>query len=329
MRTKGSWGTVLPSSWLAAVLAGALAVTTPVAATVVGERTATEAAGSPGARLDPVRAAGGEVIGGGPRSPTPPADVVPATRVLAEHATLAPPRAPRPETEATGATGYDVVLVEPGLVARANPWPGARAIARVPVTSRYYQTPLRLWIEEVRARGAWGLVELPYAWPHREGWIRLEGVRVRHGDVLVRVDLSEHRVRVYRHERLVRTFPGATGAPASPTPPGDYVVTDRVAFTPGSSLGSFAFGISGIQPRLPAGWNGGDQLAIHGTNAPSTIGTSASAGCIRVSEAALDALLPLLRRGTPVLTPTVEGSSISAAADPGTCRPPGRTATGP
>jgi lipoprotein-anchoring transpeptidase ErfK/SrfK len=66
-------------------------------------------------------------------------------------------------------------------------------------------------------------------------------------------------------------------------------------------LGSFAFGISGIQPRLPAGWNGGDQLAIHGTNAPWTIGTSASAGCIRVSEAALDRLLPLLLQGTPVL----------------------------
>ena len=47
--------------------------------------------------------------------------------------------------------------------------------------------------------------------------------------------------------------------PARPRPRrrrGDYVVTDRVPFPAGSALGSFAFGISGIQPRLPAGWCG-------------------------------------------------------------------------
>jgi lipoprotein-anchoring transpeptidase ErfK/SrfK len=74
-----------------------------------------------------------------------------------------------------------------------------------------------------------------------------------------------------------------------------------VPFPAGSAYGSFAFGISGIQPRLPAGWTGGDQLAIHGTNAPWTIGTDASAGCLRASEATLAKLKPLLRLGTPVV----------------------------
>ena len=103
-----------------------------------------------------------------------------------------------------------------------------------------------------------------------------------------------------RGEILVRV-PGATGASVSPTPPGEYVVTDHVAFGAGSSLGSFAFGISGIQPNLPPGWSGGDQLAIHGTNDPSSIGRSVSAGCVRVSEWALDRFKPLLRQGTPVI----------------------------
>ena len=94
---------------------------------------------------------------------------------------------------------------------------------------------------------------------------------------------------------------GATGAPSSPTPVGRYFVTDRVPFGAGSALGSFAFGISGIQPHLPAGWSGGNQLAIHGTNDPSSIGRSASAGCVRVSERTLHRLLPLLRLGTPVV----------------------------
>ena len=94
--------------------------------------------------------------------------------------------------------------------------------------------------------------------------------------------------------------PGATGASYTPTPVGEYFVTDRVPFS-GGRYGTFAFGISGIQPRLPAGWTGGNQLAIHGTNNPSSIGRSASAGCVRVSEATLDRLIPLLRYGTPVI----------------------------
>jgi L,D-transpeptidase-like protein len=74
-----------------------------------------------------------------------------------------------------------------------------------------------------------------------------------------------------------------------------------VAFPRGGALGTFAFGISGIQTDLPAGWDGGDQLAIHGTDDPGSIGTSASAGCLRVSERVLDRLRPLLQPGTPVV----------------------------
>jgi lipoprotein-anchoring transpeptidase ErfK/SrfK len=118
--------------------------------------------------------------------------------------------------------------------------------------------------------------------------------------VQVQVDLSEHRITVTKFDRVLFGMPAATGAAASPTPVGEYFVTDRIAFS-GGSLGTFAFGISGIQPRLPAGWSGGNQLAIHGTNDPSSIGRSASAGCLRVSERSLDRLKPLLQLGTPVI----------------------------
>jgi lipoprotein-anchoring transpeptidase ErfK/SrfK len=78
-------------------------------------------------------------------------------------------------------------------------------------------------------------------------------------------------------------------------------VTDRVAFQGDGYLGSFALGLSGIQPNLPSGWTGGDQLAIHGTSDPSSIGRSVSAGCVRVSEATLDRLRRVVRLGTPVI----------------------------
>jgi lipoprotein-anchoring transpeptidase ErfK/SrfK len=171
----------------------------------------------------------------------------------------------------------------------------------VPAGSKYYGFPIVAWVEEVSADGRWGLVELPYTWPRREGWIRLAGLDRHTTQIRVEVDLSRHLVTVTRLGHVLFRAAGATGAPASPTPVGDYFVTDRVAFSSGSALGSFAFGISGIQPRLPAGWSGGDQLAIHGTNQPWSIGRSASAGCVRVSEATLARLRPLLRYGTPVV----------------------------
>jgi len=144
-------------------------------------------------------------------------------------------------------------------------------------------------------------VDVPYVADRTSGWIPLRGLDSSWTRVSVMADLSEHRISVRRGGNILFRAPAATGASTSPTPVGRYFVTDRVAFAEGSSLGTYAFGISGVQPRLPAGWSGGDQLAIHGTNAPWSIGRSASAGCLRVSERVLDRLKPLLRLGTPVI----------------------------
>jgi lipoprotein-anchoring transpeptidase ErfK/SrfK len=193
-----------------------------------------------------------------------------------------------------------LVRVPHTLAAYARPRAGASQVGVVPAGSKYYGIPIVAWVEAVSADGRWGRVELPYVWPRREGWIKLRGLRREVTRVRVEVDLSRHLVTVRKFGKVLFRAPGATGAPYTPTPVGEYFVTDRVPFS-GGSYGTFAFGISGIQPRLPAGWTGGNQLAIHGTNNPSSIGRSASAGCVRVSEATLDRLIPLLRYGTPVI----------------------------
>jgi hypothetical protein len=194
-----------------------------------------------------------------------------------------------------------LVRVPRTLPALARPRGGAAQVGVVPGGSKYYGFPIVAWVEEISADGRWGRVELPYTWPRREGWIWIRGLERSTTRIRVEVDLSSHTVTVRRFGKVLFRVAGATGSPSSPTPPGDYFVTDRVAFPAGGALGSFAFGISGIQPRLPAGWSGGNQLAIHGTNQPWSIGRSVSAGCVRVSEATLDRLLPLLAYGTPVV----------------------------
>lgn len=178
--------------------------------------------------------------------------------------------------------------------------PGGRQVGSVAATSPYYGTPTVAWVLRVTADGRFGRVPVPYAGRDLAGWIRLRGLRVRTTRVSVLADLSRHRLWVSRGDDVILSAPAATGAPASPTPTGRYTVSDRVAFPGGGVFGTYAFGLTGIQPDLPAGWTGGDQLAIHGTDDPSSIGRSVSAGCLRVSERVLDRLRRLLAIGTPV-----------------------------
>ena len=276
------------ASWLTVMLAAALSISLPAAASMAGVAVASP---SPGPRASVIAV-----------RPTHPG----AQHTAVRTEVLAAEGARRPEHRAPSPTGWDDASVlahvpAGGIAAHRNPWTSAPTVGSVAPASKYYRVPIVLWVEETNAAGTWGRVELPYVWPRVDGWIPLAGLTRATTFVHVDVDLSEHRVRVFKHDELRYTVAGATGTWSSPTPLGEYVVTDRVPFASGSALGSFAFGISGIQPHLPAGWSGGNQLAIHGTNDPSSIGTNASAGCVRVSEWALDRFKPLLRLGTPVL----------------------------
>ena len=271
---------------LAIVLTVALGLLTPMAANMVGAQ-----AGVPsGARAATPETAVDVVASARPRG-----FALPASGVRPDPAEVA-------RTAARVARWTNVLVHVPRtLPAFARPRAGAAQVGVVPAGSKYYGIPIVAWVEEVSSDGRWGRVELPYTWPRREGWIRLAGLEREATRVRVEVDLSAHLVTVRKFGKVLFRAPGATGAPSSPTPVGEYFVTDRVPFSAGSYLGSFAFGISGIQPRLPAGWSGGNQLAIHGTNNPSSIGRSVSAGCVRVSETTLDRLIPLLVYGTPVI----------------------------
>ncbi|MBA3738318.1 MAG: L,D-transpeptidase [Actinobacteria bacterium] len=270
-------------SKLAIVLTLAVGLLTPMAANMVGAQA--------GASHAPLRASAAVTVAATPR---PRGFGLPATGIRPDPVQIVR------TAERIGRWVNVLVHVPRTLSAYARPRAGASQVGVVPAGSKYFGIPIVAWVETVSDDGRWGLVDLPYTWPRREGWIRLRGLTRDETRVRVEVDLSQHTVTVRKFGKVLFRAPGATGASSTPTPIGDYFVTDRVPFS-GGSYGTFAFGISGIQPRLPAGWTGGNQLAIHGTNNPSSIGRSASAGCIRVSEATLDRLIPLLRYGTPVI----------------------------
>jgi len=170
----------------------------------------------------------------------------------------------------------------------------------MPSRSLQVGSPTYAWVISTSPNGRYGLVPLPYSGRTGTGWIALRGLPRSHTWITVTADLSKRQIQVERRGKVILRVRAAIGAPATPTPTGKFFVTDRVPFSVGSYYGSFAFGISGVQPRLASRWPR-NQLAIHGTNDPGSIGQAESAGCLRVSERTLALLKPLLQLGTPVI----------------------------
>ncbi|MDX6591822.1 MAG: hypothetical protein QOJ13_1018 [Gaiellales bacterium] len=179
--------------------------------------------------------------------------------------------------------------------------PGGPVTAWVPGRTPL-QTTTWLWIVDTARSKRWGRAVLPLRPNGRTGWISLRGLRLVRTSTWVRGSLGERRIWLMRGTRPVATWRAAIGASASPTPAGRFSVTDRVVTgDPSGPFGWYALGLSGHQPNLPPGWSGGDQLAIHGTNDPASIGRRASHGCLRVSAGALTVLRARVPLGTPVI----------------------------
>ena len=58
--------------------------------------------------------------------------------------------------------------------------------------------------------------------------------------------------------------------------------------------------ISTIQTHVPREWQGGNRIALHGTNSPWSFGRAVSTGCVRVREEPLRELMRRLPLGAPV-----------------------------
>jgi lipoprotein-anchoring transpeptidase ErfK/SrfK len=111
------------------------------------------------------------------------------------------------------------------------------------------------------------------------------------------VNLSQRKVRLIRHGRVIRTYPIAIGQPAYPTPTGEYEINDKqkdpVWYPPDSP---WAAELSSIPagPGNPLGtrWIGttAPAIGLHGTYADSSVGQAASHGCMRMHIPDVEAL---------------------------------------
>jgi len=109
------------------------------------------------------------------------------------------------------------------------------------------------------------------------------------GKVSIVIDTGKRVLTVMSDNKVFRQFPVAVGKPKAPTPVGDWKIIHK-----GYNWGD-GFGIRWLGLNVPWGTYG-----IHGTNKPWTIGTAASAGCIRMFNEDVLQVFEWVEPGTPV-----------------------------
>lgn len=110
------------------------------------------------------------------------------------------------------------------------------------------------------------------------------------GEKIIWIDLDQKRLTVYENGVPAAVFPIASGAAETPSPIGVFRIGSRFS-TEMSGFGTRFLGLT-----VPWG-----QYGIHGTNRPSSIGSNASHGCIRLRVKDAEKLYRMVRNGTKVV----------------------------
>jgi hypothetical protein len=203
-----------------------------------------------------------------------------------------------PPSDQVKGPSFPIATVRPGHRIALHASPGGRVVDRVGERTEFDSIRV-FWIEQVH--GAWFGVPAPELPDGELAWIRDDrfAIDVSQTHFWIDADVSRQRLELHYGNKLLDRFPVTVGSPSSPTPLGDYSVTDGLV---GKGLGPWygccALALSGHQPNLPPGWIGGNRMAIHGT--PGAIGGATSHGCLRASDPDMISLFARVPLGAPV-----------------------------
>lgn len=199
-----------------------------------------------------------------------------------------PARSPRPR-------GHLIAYVRSAVELRARP--GGRVVERLAARTPF-GSPQALAVVRLR-RGRWLGVTTPGLGNDRLGWVdaRAGGLHFARTRLELDLDLSQRVAVLRRGSRVLRRMTVGVGRPGSSTPVGRFAVTDKLSGGSYSAYyGCCILALSATQPKLPAGWRGGNRIAIHG----GSTGGAVSAGCVHAAEGDLRYLMRLVPLGTPI-----------------------------
>jgi lipoprotein-anchoring transpeptidase ErfK/SrfK len=191
--------------------------------------------------------------------------------------------------------GSEVAWLKEGSVA-LHPTPGSPQVS-ASIASRT-EFGSRTSLPVIAARGDWLEVISTKLRNGVHGFIRRWQVRLTRSPVAIDVDLSGRLLRLWRRGTVVLRAAVGIGAARTPTPIGRFGVTDKLTGFNPAAYGCCILALSAHQTHLPAGWAGGDRIAIHGGGG---IGAATSNGCLHATEAVLRRLMRRVPLGTQVV----------------------------
>jgi len=219
---------------------------------------------------------------------------------------LAPVAMPTPAASgAPPAPQYErwtVGIARRPITVRRRPADTAPLLTRLPLQTPA-EYPTVVLVDQVREVDGvpWYKVWLAVAPNESRGWVRDGQMAFYTTTSRIVIDLSRRELMVYRRGELMRTFPVAVGRPGLETPTGHFYITQKLRPPdPSGVYGVLQLGTSATQPKLN-GWPDGGLVAIHGTNEPGLIGQAISHGCVRMTNAAVQAVSRLVPAGSPVI----------------------------
>jgi lipoprotein-anchoring transpeptidase ErfK/SrfK len=216
----------------------------------------------------------------------------------------APSCAPGARRQVTSDRDATILYVTAPTQARRRPRPRSHVVAKLGPTNTYGVSTVLLALDAVVGRNCaprWYLAKLPAKPNGVVGWVPAAAVVTGSTDRRVVADLSRRLVVVYRDGRAVFRAHIAVGTAATPTPTGRFFIESRFKITdPAGPYGPAALAVAAYSDA-DQGWTRGNPIAFHGTDAPASIGTAASHGCLRMHNADVLRMMSLVPAGTPVV----------------------------
>ena len=150
-------------------------------------------------------------------------------------------------------------------------------------------------------QGDWLEVQLNTRPNQTTAWVRASDVALRQTTHRIVVSLASRSMTVYDGDSVVMQAPLAIGDPTTPTPRGSYYIDGAVRTPdPTGVYGPYQLSVAAFSEVLMSFGSGVGQIAMHGTNAPSLIGSAVSNGCLRMNNADVTRLANTVEIGTPV-----------------------------
>jgi hypothetical protein len=180
------------------------------------------------------------------------------------------------------------------LIARTRTWRSLPGRGDEPVGSvgpREASALLVLRAARDREGRCWLRVRLPSRPNDATAWVRADRVEPTLTRWRITVSRRARTIDVRRAGKLVRRFRVVVGAPSTPTPGGLDSIIGVWRWNPADFLGSYVLPLTAHSNVLQEFGGGDGRVGIHGRGGASLLdplGSAASHGCIRLSNAAIE-----------------------------------------